>query len=161
MCKIVCWSWPILQLSNSQVELMMEKKLISDEKSISFHMMSRSWGLLLVQEDGPGLYILTRTRQKIHWTCCCFAAAVLRLGDLKVANSSAQRCPDVFFSAGQPLYRQVLRMWIQMMMNWLMSWMKAGIYRLDNVLFRRYTEDAYVFFVIVHIWYLFTVCVSH
>ena len=27
-------------------------------------MTRRSWGLLLLQEDGPGLYILTRTRQE-------------------------------------------------------------------------------------------------
>ena len=97
-------------------------------------MTRRSWGLLLLQEDGPGLYILTRTRQESD-LLLFFCTQFFETWGFESCKRTVQRCRDVhifFFPSGQPLYRQVLRTWIQMMMNWLMNWMKAWIYRLDR-----------------------------
>ena len=86
----------------------------------------------------PGLYILTRTRQEsdLLLLFCTQFFETWGLESCKRYSSAMSRCPYLFFPSGQPLYRQVLRTWIQMMMNSLMNWMKARIYR-------RYTEDAY------------------
>ena len=73
-----------------------------------FHMTRRSWCSFCCRKDGPGLYILTRTRQESDFLLLFCTHFFLRLGDLKVASvqfsTAMSRC--FFFMSGQPLYRQ-------------------------------------------------------